>query len=52
MKRGAVLDVRTERLLDDVALAAEMGLTMVRLDVPWALAQPRARATTATCSRR
>ena len=41
MKRGAVLDVRSERLLDDVALAAEIGLTMVRLDVPWSLAQPR-----------
>ncbi len=43
MNRGAVLDVRSERLLDDVALAAEMGLTMVRLDVPWSLAQPRAQ---------
>ena len=40
--RGAVLDVHAERLLDDVALAAELGLQLVRLDVPWALAQPRA----------
>jgi hypothetical protein len=41
-RRGAVLDVRAERLLDDVALAAEIGLTIVRIDVPWAEAQPRA----------
>ncbi len=40
--RGAVLDVRAERLLDDIALAAEVGLTVVRIDVPWAEAQPRA----------
>ena len=30
------------RLLDDVALAAQLGLTSIRLDVPWTLAQPRA----------
>ena len=42
--RGAVLDVRAERLLDDIALAAEIGFTVVRLDVPWAEAQPRAGA--------
>ena len=43
MNRGAVIDVRSERLLDDIALAAEMGLTMIRIDAPWALAQPRAQ---------
>ncbi|MEN9643523.1 MAG: hypothetical protein RL238_192 [Actinomycetota bacterium] len=42
--RGAVLDVREPRLLDDVALAAELGLAVVRIDVPWAEAQPRAGA--------
>lgn len=42
--RGAVLDVREPRLLDDVALAAEVGMTTVRIDVPWADAQPRAGA--------
>lgn len=40
--RGAVLSAYTDRLFDDIALAAELGLTSVRLDVPWALAQPRA----------
>lgn len=40
--RGAVLSVHSDRLLDDVALAAELGLSVVRLDVPWATAQPRA----------
>jgi hypothetical protein len=42
--RGAVLDVQHERLLDDIALAAENGIGMVRIDVPWAQAQPRAAA--------
>lgn len=40
--RGAVLDVREDRLADDVALAAELGLSVVRIDVPWAEGQPRA----------
>ncbi|MEY4172985.1 MAG: hypothetical protein RI900_150 [Actinomycetota bacterium] len=40
--RGAVLSAYSDRLLDDVALAAEHGFGGVRLDVPWALAQPRA----------
>ena len=40
--RGAVLDVHHERLLDDIALAAQIGLKVVRIDVPWAAAQPRA----------
>ena len=30
-----------ERLADDLAFAAEVGITQVRMDVPWALAQPR-----------
>ena len=30
-----------ERLHDDLAFAAELGLTHVRLDVPWAAAQPK-----------
>ncbi|MFM7686442.1 MAG: family 1 glycosylhydrolase [Actinomycetota bacterium] len=42
--RGAVLSAYSERLLDDVALAAEHGIERIRLDVPWALAQPRAGA--------
>lgn len=42
--RGAVLDVHQERLLDDISLAAQLGLRSVRLDVPWALAQPKAGA--------
>jgi hypothetical protein len=40
--RGAVLDVGAERVLDDVTLAAEIGLQLVRIDVPWRDAQPRA----------
>lgn len=43
--RGAVLSAYSERLLDDVALAAEHGITSVRLDVPWVLAQPRPGST-------
>lgn len=42
--KGAVLDVHAERLFDDIALAAELGLHDVRFDVPWAAAQPRAGA--------
>ncbi|MEY4174887.1 MAG: hypothetical protein RI900_2052, partial [Actinomycetota bacterium] len=42
--RGAVLSAYSERLLDDVGLAAEHGIERVRLDVPWAMAQPRAGA--------
>jgi hypothetical protein len=42
--RGVVLDVRAERLLDDLALAASLGVQQVRLDVPWAAAQPKAGA--------
>jgi len=40
--KGAVVSAYSERLLDDVGLAAEVGLERIRLDVPWALAQPRA----------
>jgi hypothetical protein len=42
--KGAVLDIASPRLLDDLALAAELGFTHVRLDVPWRAAQPRAGA--------
>lgn len=42
--RGAVLSAYSDRLLDDVGLAVELGLDRIRLDVPWALAQPRAGA--------
>ena len=42
---GAVIDgggMRdAEEIAEDVALAASFGLTSVRLDVPWAAAQPR-----------
>jgi fructose-1-phosphate kinase PfkB-like protein len=41
---GWVDRLNAERLLDDIALAAEIGFTVVRLDVPWAEAQPRAGA--------
>lgn len=41
IRRGAVLDVDHERLLDDIALSAELGLQAVRIDVPWATGQPR-----------
>ncbi len=40
--RGAALTSQGERLADDLAFAAELGLQQVRLDVPWAAAQPRA----------
>jgi len=40
--KGVVLDVASPRLLDDLALAAELGCGQVRLDVPWRAAQPRA----------
>ncbi|MGB8857609.1 MAG: hypothetical protein WCC60_00055 [Ilumatobacteraceae bacterium] len=40
--RGAALTSAGSRLADDLAFAAELGLQEVRLDVPWALAQPKA----------
>ena len=40
--RGAVLTSQGSRLADDLAFAAEIGLQHVRLDVPWATAQPKA----------
>lgn len=39
--RGVVLASAGSRLADDLAFAAELGLQQVRLDVPWALAQPK-----------
>ncbi len=42
ISRGVVVVSRGERLLDDLAFAAEIGLTHVRLDAPWARAQPKA----------
>ncbi|MDO9174145.1 MAG: family 1 glycosylhydrolase, partial [Actinomycetota bacterium] len=36
-----VLASAGSRLADDLAFAAELGLQQVRLDVPWALAQPK-----------
>ena len=42
VQRGAVMSSTDTRLLDDVSLAAQLGLTSIRLDVPWTLAQPRA----------
>ena len=42
--RGATLTSAGSRLADDLAYAAELGLQEVRLDVPWALAQPKAGA--------
>ena len=42
IERGAVLPVGDrERLSDDLEFAAQIGLTVVRLDVPWPTAQPR-----------
>jgi hypothetical protein len=41
---GVVLDIEPERLGDDLALCAALGITSVRLDVPWARAQPKAGA--------
>lgn len=38
---GAVV-ASSDRLAEDLAQAAGLGLTVVRLDVPWAAAQPRA----------
>ena len=43
MQKGVVLDVRGDRLLEDIALAADIGVQAVRLDVPWVLGQPRAQ---------
>lgn len=40
--RGVTVTSTGERRLDDLAFAAEIGLTHVRLDVPWVLAQPKA----------
>lgn len=40
-RRGAVLEATEERLADDIALAASLGLQQVRLDVPWAAVVPR-----------
>ncbi len=37
-----MLDTYGERLLDDIALSAELGVQRVRLDVPWAATQLRA----------
>jgi hypothetical protein len=42
--RGAVLSAYSQRLTDDVGLAVSSGFERVRLDVPWALAEPRAGA--------
>ena len=44
INRGAVIHSHGTRLADDLAFAAELGLQQVRLDVPWAAAQPRAGA--------
>ncbi|MFT3852629.1 MAG: family 1 glycosylhydrolase [Ilumatobacteraceae bacterium] len=44
---GAILDLDVEqatRWRDDLALAAQIGLTAIRVDVPWARTQPRAGA--------
>jgi hypothetical protein len=42
MLRGAVVaSGETTRLADDLEFAAQIGLQLVRLDVPWTLAQPR-----------
>ena len=38
---GATVISHGNRLADDLAFAAELGLDEVRLDVPWATAQPR-----------
>jgi len=39
-----VLAAHGSRLADDLAFAAELGLQQVRLDISWALAQPKAGA--------
>jgi Glycosyl hydrolase family 1 len=39
---GVVLDIEPDRIADDLALCASLGITSVRLDVPWARAQPKA----------
>lgn len=45
IERGVVISGdamhEAERLHDDLAFAAELGITRVRLDVPWARAQPK-----------
>lgn len=40
--RGVVLGSDPSQLADDLALAASLGVQIVRLDLPWARAQPRA----------
>ena len=42
--RGATITSQGGRLADDLAFAASIGLQEVRLDVPWASAQPKAGA--------
>ena len=43
VSRGAVVPAHDpERLADDLAFAAEIGLTHVRLDVAWAAGAPKA----------
>ena len=45
VSRGAVVPAHDpERLADDLAFAAEIGLTHVRLDVAWAAGAPKAGA--------
>lgn len=41
IQRGATLTSQGSRLADDLAFAAELGLSEVRLDIPWVTAQPR-----------
>lgn len=42
ISRGVAITSHGERLHDDLAFAAEIGLTHVRLDAPWARAQQKA----------
>ena len=42
--RGVALVSQGNRLADDLAFAAELGLQHVRVDVPWVAAQPKAGA--------
>lgn len=39
---GVVLGIDPERIADDLALCASLGITSARIDVPWARAQPKA----------
>ncbi len=43
-RRAASIITQGSRRADDLAFAAELGLSEVRLDVPWAAAQPKAGA--------